>query len=296
MKKFSVFVLAYTLFVILFGAYVRISGSGAGCGEHWPSCEGEVVPGDLMKNHAKAIEFTHRTTSGLSGVFVIILVIGVFRSRTASASAKRMAVASFILIVTEGLLGASLVLFRWVGLDASAGRGIMMPLHLGNTYLLLTSLALTVKSLAAPAENLKLNPNRAVRVGAILLLVTGMFGALAALGDTLFPGTRGIVTEGHTYLKLRNIHPFIAVLTAAHILIVSTRQRDLYAPRVILGRYNICDVVAFLTALQAIIGVANIALSAPPVMQILHLLGSDALWIAFGLWLFTQPNRVEGGA
>ena len=103
----------------------------------------------------------------------------------------------------------------------------------------------------------------AVRIGAILLLVTGMFGALAALGDTLFPGTRGIVTEGHTYLKLRNIHPFIAVLTAGHILAVATRQRDNYTDK-LFGRYNICDVVAALTGLQAIIGVANIALSAPP--------------------------------
>lgn len=288
MKRFSVFVLAYTLLVILFGAYVRISGSGAGCGEHWPSCEGEVMPSDLMKNHAKAIEFTHRTTSGLSGIFVIILVLGVFRSKAASASAKRMAIASFILIVTEGLLGASLVLFRWVGLDASAGRGIMMPLHLGNTYLLLTSLALTVKSLSSPGETLKLNPNRAVRIGAILLLITGMFGALAALGDTLFPGTRGIVTEGHTYLKLRNIHPFIAILTAGHILAVTTRRRDRYYDNVF-GRYNICDLVAVLTGLQAIIGIANIALSAPPFMQILHLLGSDALWVAYGMWLFTMP-------
>jgi len=295
MRKFAAFVLFYTLAVILFGAYVRISGSGAGCGEHWPSCEGEVVPGDLMKNHAKAIEFTHRTTSGLSGIFVIILVIGVFRSKTASASAKRMAVASFILIITEGLLGASLVLFRWVGLDASAGRGIMMPLHLGNTYLLLTSLALTVKSLSAPGETLKLNPNRAVRIGAILLLITGMFGALAALGDTLFPGTRGIVTEGHTYLKLRNVHPFIAILTAGHILAVATRQRDNYTDK-LFGRYHICDVVAVLTGLQAIIGVANIALSAPPFMQILHLLGSDALWIAFGMWLFTQPQTSQRSA
>ena len=90
MRKFSVFVLAYTLFVILFGAYVRISGSGAGCGEHWPSCEGEVVPSDLMKNHAKAIEYTHRTTSGLSGVFVIILVVGIFLNRQSSKSARRM--------------------------------------------------------------------------------------------------------------------------------------------------------------------------------------------------------------
>lgn len=293
MKKFSVFVLGYTLFVILFGAYVRISGSGAGCGEHWPSCEGEVIPGDLIKNHAKTIEFTHRATSGLSGIFVVLLLVGVWRSKDSSKRARRMALLSFLLIVSEGLLGASLVLFRWVGLDASFGRGLMMPLHLGNTYLLLTALALTIKALAHPDEQLRLNPNRAVQAGAALLLMTGMFGALAALGDTLFPGTRGFVTEGHAYLKLRNIHPLLAVFTIGHVLMVAVRQRENY-PTPWLRKYLLCDVVVFLTALQAVIGVTNIALSAPPYMQIIHLLGSDALWIVYSFWLFGSPQCESG--
>ncbi len=289
MKKFAVFVLVYTLAVILFGAYVRISGSGAGCGEHWPSCEGEVMPGDLFKNHAKTIEFTHRTTSGLSGVFVIILAIGAYAAK-ASPSAKRWAMISLVLIITEGLLGASLVLFKWVGLDASRGRGIMMPLHLGNTYLLLTALTQTVRAFYNPQAIYRFVANRAVKIGALLLFVTGMFGALAALGDTLFPGTRGLVTEGHTYLKLRNIHPFLAVLTIGHILAVAVRQRDLYRTQVF-GRYAICDVILFLTALQGIIGVVNIILSAPPFMQIAHLLGSDTLWIFYGIWLFEEHEN-----
>ncbi|GAB4432200.1 MAG: hypothetical protein OHK0011_15010 [Turneriella sp.] len=290
MKKFSLFVLAYTLFVILFGAYVRISGSGAGCGEHWPSCEGEVIPGDLIKNHAKAIEYTHRTTSGLSGIFVIILLVGVWRTKEASKSARRMASLSFLLIVSEGLLGASLVLFRWVGLDASFGRGLMMPLHLGNTYLLLTALTLTVKALSRPGEELHLNRNRAVMAGAALLLITGMFGALAALGDTLFPGTRGFVTEGHTYLKLRNIHPLLAVFTIGFVLTVAIRERDNY-PALLFGKYQLCDAIAFLTGLQGVIGVTNIFLSAPAYMQIIHLLGSDALWIIYSYWLFAASSH-----
>lgn len=288
MRRFAGFVLLYTLAVILFGAYVRISGSGAGCGEHWPSCEGEVIPSDLIKNHAKAIEYTHRVTSGLSGILVILLVIGVYRDRESSKSARRMALFSFVLVITEGLLGASLVLFRWVGLDASLGRGLMMPLHLGNTYLLLTALTLTWKSLQQNKGELQLNRNRAVLIGGFLLLATGMFGALAALGDTLFPGTRGLITEGHTYLKLRNIHPFLALLAIGHVLAVSVRQRDRY-PATLFGKYLLCDVVGVLTALQGIIGVVNIALSAPAWLQIVHLLGSDVLWISYSVWLFTPP-------
>lgn len=290
MHRFASVVLVYTLLVILFGAYVRISGSGAGCGEHWPSCEGEVIPSDLIKNHAKAIEYTHRVTSGLSGILVTLLLVGVYRNRQSSRSARRMALAAFILIITEGLLGASLVLFRWVGLDASLGRGLMMPLHLGNTYLLLTALVLTMKSLKQPESELKLNRDRAVRIGGVLLFATGMFGALAALGDTLFPGTRGLVTEGHAYLKLRNIHPFIAILAIGHVLAVSVRRRDRY-PVVLFGKYLLCDAVGVLTALQGIIGIVNIVLSAPAWMQIVHLLGSDVLWISYSVWLFTPPGE-----
>lgn len=291
MKKFSVFVLIYTLAVILFGAYVRISGSGAGCGEHWPSCEGEVMPSDLMKNNAKAIEFTHRTTSGLSGIFVLILFLGVLRSRETSRDAKREAGFAFFLIIVEGLLGASLVLFRWVHLDQSVGRGIMMPLHLANTYLLLSALTLTTISLHYPNRVLASTKNRAVRIAGILVFATGVFGALAALGDTLFPGTKGLVTDGHTYLKLRNIHPFLAVLTIGHVIGVALRQREHYNAT-FLSRYNICDVILFFVAMQGILGGLNILLSAPPFMQIIHLFTSDILWISYTIWLF-EPRVVS---
>ena len=42
--RFAGAVLGYNLLVIVWGAYVRASGSGAGCGNHWPLCNGVVVP------------------------------------------------------------------------------------------------------------------------------------------------------------------------------------------------------------------------------------------------------------
>jgi cytochrome c oxidase assembly protein subunit 15 len=147
-----------------------------------------------------------------------------------------------------------------------------------------------VRSLYNPGKSYTWISDRAVKIGAALLFATGMFGALAALGDTLFPGTRGLVTDGHTYLKLRNIHPFLAVLTIGHILAVAVRKRDLFTAQVF-SRYHICDAILFLTALQGFIGLVNILLSAPAYMQIIHLLGSDILWIFYGLWLFEEKNE-----
>jgi heme a synthase len=64
-RRFAIFawaVLAYNLAVVLWGAYVRATGSGAGCGNHWPLCDGPVTP--QTPAGATIIEFTHRVTSG----------------------------------------------------------------------------------------------------------------------------------------------------------------------------------------------------------------------------------------
>jgi cytochrome c oxidase assembly protein subunit 15 len=68
--KFTRVNLAYTLLVILWGAYVRASGSGAGCGAHWPLCNGEVLP--RPERIQTVVEFMHRGSSGVSLTLVMI--------------------------------------------------------------------------------------------------------------------------------------------------------------------------------------------------------------------------------
>src|SRR5689334_1905422 len=64
LSRFAWFVVAYNVAVVVWGAYVRATGSGAGCGSHWPLCNGEFLPSAPQTK--TAIEFTHRVTSGLS--------------------------------------------------------------------------------------------------------------------------------------------------------------------------------------------------------------------------------------
>src|SRR5690606_40727691 len=89
----------YTLFVVLFGAVVRITGSGAGCGQHWPTCHGEVA--HLPSSIETAIELTHRVTSGLS----LILVVGVsalcFRVSAPRDPMRKYALASVAFMLLE---------------------------------------------------------------------------------------------------------------------------------------------------------------------------------------------------
>ena len=100
LARFAWFVLAWNVVVILWGAYVRATGSGAGCGAHWPLCNGEVVP--RAPTAAMLIEFSHRLSSGLALVAVIVLAVWIWRTVAAGhpATPRGRCVAS-IFIVTR---------------------------------------------------------------------------------------------------------------------------------------------------------------------------------------------------
>ena len=71
LARYAWLVLAYNVAVIGWGAYVRATGSGAGCGSHWPLCNGAVLP--RAAEAATLIEFTHRVTSGIALLLVVAL-------------------------------------------------------------------------------------------------------------------------------------------------------------------------------------------------------------------------------
>jgi heme A synthase len=77
LARFAWGVLVYNLGVIVWGAYVRATRSGAGCGAHWPLCNGEVIP--QSPDAAMLIEFSHRVTSGLALVSVVVLFAWAWR-------------------------------------------------------------------------------------------------------------------------------------------------------------------------------------------------------------------------
>ncbi|HEY3253008.1 MAG TPA: COX15/CtaA family protein, partial [Polyangiaceae bacterium] len=136
--RFARALLGYTLGVILFGAAVRITDSGAGCGQHWPSCNGEVL--HLPKSLATLIELSHRLTSGLSVLCILGLLIGAFWLYPRGHVVRTSAVFSFVMILIEALIGMLIVLMRWVVHDASFGRIFALPLHLVSTAILTAAL------------------------------------------------------------------------------------------------------------------------------------------------------------
>jgi heme A synthase len=295
-------VVLYNIAVIVFGAFVRATGSGAGCGSHWPLCNGEVVP--MAPTLAMLIEYTHRITSGITVILIGGLVVWVWRVYPRGHWLRTSSAFAALFIVTESLIGAGLVLFELVAYEASATRAISMVAHLVNTFLLMASLVITAwwSTWGAPQQAQRRPLYRWLSViGALGMLAVGASGALTALGDTLFP--IGSLAEGlqqdvspsaHLLVRLRVLHPILAILAAAFLVVFSLwlRQR---IPAPALNR--LAAVLSSLVGLQIVLGGMNVILLAPVWMQLVHLAVTNLIWLTFVLVLvfaWVAPDFAPG--
>jgi heme A synthase len=301
LSRFAWFVLAWNVAVILWGAYVRATGSGAGCGAHWPLCNGEVVP--RAPGTEMLIEFSHRVSSGLALVLVVLLVAWIWRTVAAGHPARRAGMASLAFIVVEALLGAGLVLFRLVAQDESLARAMVMPLHLANTLNLLLCLTLTAHFLSGGAPvSISGRTRTFALLLALLILVIGVgkTGAIAALGDTLYPSTSlldglkaDLAPTSTLLLRLRILHPALGVAVGAMLVFAALAVPLGAADR--RGRLAKRAVVV-LAVVQVLLGFVNVWLLAPVPMQLTHLLVADLLWIALVLLTASALSRRDAPA
>jgi heme A synthase len=290
-------VLGYSLLVILWGAFVRATGSGSGCGNHWPLCNGEVVP--RAARIETLVEFSHRLSSGLSLLLVIGLVIWGFRLYGRGQPIRRSLLLALFFIIVEALVGAGLVLFGLTAENQSRARAVSMALHLVNTFLLMATLAYTAW-LASGGAPMRLRGGGSLAGAWVLglagMVFVGMSGAITALGDTLFPAetfaaglTQELAPGAHFLLRLRVWHPFIAVAVGLYVLLLTRlilRSRPVAADRLAQG-------VAVLVVVQLVAGAFNVALLAPVWMQLLHLFLACAVWLALfllGVAAFDAPD------
>lgn len=282
LRRFAWGVLAYNVAVIVWGSAVRATGSGAGCGDHWPLCNGTLV-----QHHprvATLIELAHRATSGIDLLCVLALVFWTFSVVPRRHLARAFAVAVLVLTLNEALLGALLVLLGHTANDRSPSRAVYLGLHLTNTLLLLAALALTAHFLSRRAAVMRgtvaLRAPRLALTGLTATLIVGVTGSLAALGDTLYPAHNLVNAIAQDFapgsswlLQIRWLHPAISLIAGAFIVwLIVGSLRGPHRP-LALG-------VLALLALQYLLGVADMLLLAPTWMQMTHLLGADLLWIA----------------
>ena len=287
-SKFSWFVLVFNIGVILWGAYVRATGSGAGCGSHWPLCDGVVIP--RTPQLETIIEFTHRLTSGIALILVLIMLVWSFRIYPKGHIVRKGALLSMIFIITEALVGAGLVIFEWVAGDVSSGRVISIALHLVNTFILLAFLTLTCWW-ASSGTTIVLTNKKALilifLIGFFGIFLIGISGAVTALGDTLFKAESlldGLKADfnptAHFLVRLRLWHPIVAIITGVYLIFCSLLIRMFYEGPWI-KRFSLFLLI--IVIIQLIAGLINLLLLAPVWMQIVHLLLADLLWIVFVL-------------
>ena len=288
--------LAYLLFVILFGAWVRVTHSGAGCGSHWPTCHGEIIP--PAPSVETMIEYTHRLTSGLLGILGIALLVWTWR-RFGIGRIFWAALVTFAFIIFEALIGAGIVLQELVTDDDSVARAIVIALHLANTLFLTGAAALTAWWGSRPAleERSRWTEFGALKwlalLGLVALVATSMTGAVTALGDTLFPidptltdsAASGLFARvrddlsaaNHFLVRLRIVHPIVAVVSSIYLVALASvvRIRD---PRPTTVRWSFALLFGVLA--QIGVGLLNVGLSAPGWLQLGHLLVAQLVWIA----------------
>ena len=275
--------LAYTVAVILWGAFVRATGSGAGCANHWPLCNGDVIP--RPERVETLIEFAHRATSGIAFLLVVGLVIWTFRRFARGHRVRWTAGLGMVFMITESLVGAGLVLLELVADNASIARAYWMAGHLVNTFLLLATLTLTAwwSTRDAPLR-VRQAGGWAMGLGVALfgMILVSISGAVTALGDTLYRlgGTEPSATA-ELLMSLRAIHPILAIGTSIVVLLIvmTTAQARASTTTQPLSRWIAAGLIG-----QLGLGALNVALSAPVWMQLIHLLVADLIWI--GLVVF----------
>lgn len=277
-------VLAFNLAVILWGAYVRATGSGAGCGSHWPLCNGQVIP--RAPRIETVIEFSHRLSSGLAFLLVVGLVVWAYRAYPKKHHVRLGAGFSMLFMITEALVGAGLVLFELVAGNTSMARAMVMAVHLMNTFLLLGALTLTAWWVSG-GKPFRLKGQGVagwlLGIGFVAMLILGASGGVTALGDTLFPARS--LAEGlqqkfsptaHILVRLRLFHPLIAVGVGIYLILAAA---ICYRMRPAALTQHLARLLGGLYLVQLVAGALNVVLLAPVWMQLVHLLLSDGVWI-----------------
>jgi cytochrome c oxidase assembly protein subunit 15 len=304
LRRFAWGVLVFFIATILWGAVVRATGSGAGCGEHWPLCNGTVFQQSPTLH--TMIEFSHRVSAGaIDSILVLVLIVWTWRRTVSGHLARWAAGTTIFLTVTEGALGAVLVKFGLTADSRSPMRAPVEALHFSNTLLLLAALAMTAHFLGRRTgfrwRDVRISAPIGTTVGMIAVMFVGVTGSMAALGDTLFPATslgnslqQDFSADSNWLLRWRWTHPTVAVLASIFLiwlLIRAARRSGPWDDR------GLSALVVGLLAVQYVLGAIDVWLLAPVWMQVVHLLGADLLWSALvvltaRLTLLPVSNRV----
>lgn len=262
-QKFLLVFWIYTLIVIFWGAWVRISHSGDGCGDHWPLCQAEFIP-DLTQKKT-FIEYFHRLMTGAYGIIVLLIFLKL-RKHTRNL-VRKLNTWLLVLMITEALIGALLVKLSLVTVNDSYMRLLFMILHQFNSFMLTGVTYLLFKAIN---PEFKFEPSKKL----LLFLTVSVSGAIAALSVTLFPSIsllQGIIDDfshdSHIFIKLRVVHPFLAsTIMTGFMIWLFMKNQTRFALEILFAMF---------------IGVITLITLSPVALKIAHLGLAHVLWARF---------------
>lgn len=274
---------ACTYALIVFGGVVRITGSGMGCGDDWPLCNGRLIP---PMNLETLIEYGHRLAALLVSGLVLAVAVYAIRHRRAAGIAGRgivgLALVSALLLVTQVMVGAITV---WLELPTGS-----VVLHLAVASILLATLLIGGLRARAdwPAARLEEQSNGArpwVLASAILGFAALLLGGLVANTGAAplcqgFPLCNGqLVPDGGALVHLHWTHRLVGY--ALVVVIGTATFRTLRGSS---GDSAIAATALLLVIAQIAVAAAMVLLRLPAGLQALHLAVGTALWGVLVTW------------
>ena len=296
--KFCLAVLFLALFVILWGAWVRFSHSGDGCGMNWPLCHDEWIPeSDSSKTW---VEWFHRASSSVFGCFVLFLVFFAFKYFPKNHKVRFWSLMTLVFTISEALIGAFLVLKGLTGQNFSGLRLFILNAHLLNSLFLTASLVLCLR-FSSGAVSIPLK-----KIGSLagLYLIIALTGSIASLSNTLFPSTslRGgwvmdFDANSPWIVHLRLWHPVTAILIGGVVLFyllwsftgknyfiqlreLFKNKKSIFCKLKELINSNRKLLLICFLFLGLFTGGATLLTLSPVIMKMIHLLTAYLVWIS----------------
>ena len=284
LRRYAYVALGVTCAHLVFGAIVRISGSGMGCGDHWPRCYGSFFP--PLNRPDLIIEVTHRYLASVLLLALIALLVAAWRRRAApgvggSGGVLRSSALAVALGVAAALLGAITVKLGNIPFATLAHWTVAMSL-----VAVVVATVIRAGGLGGAATRLREvsgRTKRATIAGAAMALLAVVMGGLtakypgAAVACPSFPlcGTNPDVQGGAVHIQLT--HRWLALFLVLHLFGVVMAQRKRRESPIIL---RAAAIALSLGVLQLLVAGAMIGMHLPPVLRSLHQATGVSIWIA----------------
>lgn len=266
---------------VVFGAIVRITGSGMGCGDHWPDCYGSFTP--AHSGPSLLVEISHRYGAGALTLAIIALVVAAWLKHnepgvSGPGGVLRPSLLAILLVIVAALFGAVTV--------KMALNPLVVVTHLAIAMPLLAVLVIVVVRAGGfgagtvPARYARTMRSAAAAAGLTFLIL--VFGALtantpgAAVACLGFPWCKEI-TESGAPLYIQVAHRILAFLLVGHLIgiVIGVRKRG-ETRAVRSAAWTALGIVI----LQILVAAAMVDMHFAPTLRSLHQAVGTALWIS----------------